>query len=405
MNKKIVGFYLPGLGISGGIHIVLKWAYYLSDSYNVYIVIPSNEQNVQIPFLKMEESKNIKIINHNEGKGINFDILFATWWTTTFSIIELNAKKYGIFLQAWESQFYEKNEKIKRNFEKIIDSHLIIVTIANWLKNLVLNEFNYNDKIINCVLNGLDKKVWNKNISPKINKQKAKIRFLVEGPVNDPRKNIKKTLDLLNRLDVEYIWVGALLDDSLTNSNCIGKFTKIPYKEMPEIYKSCDVLVKASNAEGMFGPPVEMMSTGGITLAWDVEGSEEYLIHMYNAILVPLNDWETLAEWILWIIENPIQLSYLKENALRTVEKIPDWDFLGLEINTTIESILSTDKDFSNFKDKIKIIKDEYDKIYKIKFSQKLILKLKNILSKNKYILILSRMLYKKFNTVKLFLL
>ena len=60
---------------------------------------------------------------------------------------------------------------------------------------------------------------------------------------------------------------------------------------MPPIYGSADVLVKASNAEGMFGPPLEMFSTGGTAVAWHVQGAEEYMSDRYNSLLVPMNSW------------------------------------------------------------------------------------------------------------------
>ena len=48
---------------------------------------------------------------------------------------------------------------------------------------------------------------------------------------------------------------------------------------MYEIYNQCDVLLKMSKVEGVFGPPLEMMACGGTCVVGNVSGYDEYCVH------------------------------------------------------------------------------------------------------------------------------
>src|SRR5690606_34571275 len=127
-------------------------------------------------------------------------------------------------------------------------------------------------------------------------------------------------VQLLERLKVPYSWVGAIVDHSLVGPNCRQVEVQVPYQRMPAVYADSDVLVKASNAEGMFGPPLEMFATGGTAVSWDVQGAEEYMADRYNCRLVPMNSWTRLTEAILEMVEDPGRVRTLQENALATAE-------------------------------------------------------------------------------------
>ena len=109
---------------------------------------------------------------------------------------------------------------------------------------------------------------------------------------------------------------------------------------MPRVYGSADVLVKASNSEGMFGPPLEMFATGGTAAAWHVQGAEEYMSDRYNSYLVPMNSWPRLTEAILELADSPDRVRVLQENALATAETWPTWEDQADQIVATIESLV-----------------------------------------------------------------
>ena len=110
---------------------------------------------------------------------------------------------------------------------------------------------------------------------------------------------------------------------------------------MPQIYGSADVLVKASNSEGMFGPPLEMFATGGTAVAWHVQGAEEYMADRYNSragadeLLAPVCRGRPRTGRRPRAGPVPLQ-----ENALATAESWPTWEDQADQILATIESLV-----------------------------------------------------------------
>lgn len=336
---KKIGFVLPSLTISGGIHIVLRWSFIinkhkLADSY---IIVPDFHGNSTIPFLKPEEAAHIKIISLSQAYFLSFDFIFATWWLTIKDAIDLRTSGIGLFLQAFEGQFYPWNDREQYLFEIIIQSCPYILTISNWLQQTV-SSMKKGAGRVECILNPLDFLFWHEKI-PRFPKNLSKPRFLIEGPVSDTRKNIPQTIEIFERLGVEYIWVGANTEKHMVGDNCIAVLDKVKYEDMPSVYHSCDVLVKLSTAEGMFGPPLEMFACGGTAIVFDVEGSEEYMTHMYNSILVPMNDFYSVEQWIIRISDDKALLLKLKENAFASARRIPSWEQAVDQMKAVIDTL------------------------------------------------------------------
>jgi hypothetical protein len=214
-----------------------------------------------------------------------------------------------------------------------------VITTAHWLEQHIQRHYAFDSKQTSCVLSGLDKTLW-KPVAREPLSGRRRVRFLVEGPVIDPRKNAARTVRLLEELGVPYRWVGSVVDPTLVGPNCFGVEQQVPYRQMPQVYASADVLVKASNSEGMFGPPLEMFATGGTAAAWHVQGAEEYMSDRYNSYLVPMNSWSHLTEAIRELADDPDRVRILQENALATAEAWPTWEDQAEQIVATIESLV-----------------------------------------------------------------
>jgi hypothetical protein len=253
---------------------------------------------------------------------------------------ELNADHHAWFMQAYEAQFLEWNSPVQADLDELAASRMNVITTAQWLQQHILRHYNVEPKQTFCVLSGLDQGLWKPQPRPPLRAGGRPVRFLVEGPIIDPRKNVAQSLRLLEELGLDYRWVGSVVDRSRVGPNCRGVDEQVPYHRMPQVYGSADVLVKASNSEGMFGPPLEMFATGGTAAVWHVQGAEEYLADRYNARLVPMNSWSRLAEAIHELAHDPEQVRSLQENALATAEAWPSWEDQADQIVATIESLV-----------------------------------------------------------------
>jgi glycosyltransferase involved in cell wall biosynthesis len=345
MAVKRIGIALPMLGISGGINIILNWGVILARAgYEVEIILPPQEMDRDFPFLGEQDSRLLRKVSLPEARGRRYHTAIATWWACLPWLADLEAEHYVWFMQAFEAQFFSPHAEEQAKFDELVSSQMNVIAIAPWLQRLAERHYNLEPKRTFCVLNPLDKSLWRPMARVPLRKGRRPVRFLVEGPSTDPRKNIVPTVRLLERLKVPYSWVGAIVDRSATGPHCRWVEEQVPYRRMPSIYADSDVLVKASNAEGMFGPPLEMFATGGTAVCWDVQGAEEYMADRYNCRLTPMNSWTRLAEAILELAENPDQVRTLQENALATAEAWPTWDDQADQILATIEALVPFDR-------------------------------------------------------------
>ena len=341
MAVRRIAIILPGLGINGGINIVLNWALILAKSGDhIDLILPSRHEGFNIPFLSDDDGRLLQTTSVNEARCHHYHAAIATLWTTIATMVELNADHYAWFMQAYESQFLELNSPVQADFDELVASQVNVITTAHWLEQHILRHYNFEPRRTFCVISGLDKAVWKSMPREPLQPGGRPVRFLVEGPLHDPRKHVVETLRLLERLGMTYKWVGATVDPSLTGPNCCGVEERVPYHRMPEIYGWADVLVKASNSEGMFGPPLEMFATGGTAAVWNVQGAEEYMADRYNSRLVPMNSWVRLAQAVVELANDPAQVRTLQENASVTAMAWPTWDDQAEQIRTTIASLV-----------------------------------------------------------------
>ena len=342
MAVRRIGILLPMLGISGGINIVLNWAVILAKSgYHLDIILPRSAVRSKVPFLSEEDSALLHLISEPEARRHRYHSVIATWWAGISFLAELKADHYCWFMQAFEGQFFPVDIPEQAEFDEMVASQMNVITTAHWLQQHILRHYHFEAKQTFCVISGLDKSLWKPASRPALGPGRRPVRFLVEGPVSDPRKNTAQAVRLLEGLKVSYRWVGANVDRSLIGPNCHGVEENVPYQHMPRIYGWADVLVKASNAEGMFGPPLEMFATGGTAAAWHVQGAEEYMADRHNALMVPMNSWPKLAEAVVEMAEDPGLVRDLQENALATARAWPTWEDQAERILGTIESLAS----------------------------------------------------------------
>jgi hypothetical protein len=107
-----------------------------------------------------------------------------------------------------------------------------------------------------------------------------------------------------------------------------------------EIYRSCDVLLKLSTVEGMFGPPLEMFHCGGTAVVFDVTGHDEYIVDNENSRVVSTNDLDGVVKTIRTLLNDRSELARLKAGALRTAQAWPQWEDASAKFSDWIRDCL-----------------------------------------------------------------
>ena len=313
-----IAFLMESPDISGGTYVIFEHAIHaIKLGEDVSII---TEVKVDMRILEWHaEAKTLNWLMYNELENIKFDIVFATWWKTVFLLPKVNAKTYAYFVQSIESKFYPEFEQpLQRLVESTYILNLPIITEATWIQDYLQDEYG---AFVNLVHNGARKDLY-KQIEKRTS---GTLRVLVEGPLGISFKNVEKTISLCLKSKADEVWL--LTSSEVDSYKGVDKvFSKIPITETGKVYNSCDVIVKLSYVEGMFGPPLEMFHCGGTAIVYNVTGHDEYIVHGKNGIVVSRDDENTVIKEINNLKDNPKYLKALKDGAIQTATDWLDWN-------------------------------------------------------------------------------
>jgi glycosyltransferase involved in cell wall biosynthesis len=316
---KIV-FTLGSATVGGGTNVIFEHATRLVDEgEDVYII--TNEPVQPEDYSWHSSAHKLKWITYEDLDDYNFDIAIGTWWRTIYEMYRIKAKKYFYFVQSIESRFYddEENRGVKFLAELTYSLGLNVITEATWIKEYLKHNYGIDALLVK---NGIKKDVF--TLDGDIYDKCDGLRVLVEGPINVPFKNVPKTIELVKKSKAKEVWL--LTSSQIESYEGVDRlFSNIPVKDCAKIYRSCDVIVKLSYVEGMFGPPLEMFHCGGTCIVYDVTGHDEYIVDKYNGFVVNSGNEDEVVEKINELCDNPKLLNKLKKNAIKTAEKWPSW--------------------------------------------------------------------------------
>nr|WP_206380362.1 glycosyltransferase [Vibrio kanaloae] len=329
--KKIC-FLVGSMGISGGTYVIIQHASYLKEQgYEVFMAVqsPFNENT-----LKWHDKANqLNCVSFDEAKLAEYDLVIATWWKTAIHLHEFKSQHFGYFIQSIESKFYPSEQvELREYVDATYKLPVHMVTEASWIKDYLKKQFDQNASLVK---NGIRKDIYNT-----INKEKrVGFRVLVEGHFGVPFKNTALAIKLAKQANVSDIWV--LTGSPIKWLPGVSKvFSQIPMSETANIYKKCDLIIKLSTVEGMFGPPLEMFHCGGTAIVFNVSGHDEYIVDNYNACIVKDNNVDDVVRFIQELKENTDKLNTLKHGALTTANSWPDWDSSSKKFSEWVKQIL-----------------------------------------------------------------
>jgi hypothetical protein len=307
--------------ISGGTNVILEHALGLTQrGHTVSIVteLPFDRERLAWKPAAME----LPLLTHADCRGRKFDISIATWWRSVFDLPHVPARWYAYFCQSIESRFFPPQDAdLKALAEYTYRQPLPIVTEASWIARFLREHFG---RECTLVLNGIDKRIFGLDGPALAARPGAGIRVLVEGPLGVPFKRVEETIALCRQAGMRDIWL-------LTASPCdqypgVSRVcAKVPMPEVGAVYRACDVLVKLSTVEGMFGPPLEMMHCGGTAITSDVTGHDEYMRHGENGIIVRRGEEIEVIQYLRALERDRTFLDQLKAGARQTAAAWPDW--------------------------------------------------------------------------------
>ncbi len=366
MNKERICFLVGSMAISGGTYVIVQHAAYLHDNgYDITLA-------VQEPFTVQtlawhDHASRLRCVPIEAARSETFDLVIATWWKTALELRHFNAPRYAYFVQSIESRFYPADEVPLR---KLVDATYQLpsayVTEAAWIRDHLATGYGHE---VALVRNGIRKDVY-RTMGPTMaprdpNRQP---RVLVEGHFGVSFKNTALGVRLAREAGAKDIWV--LTGTPVKWVPGVSRvFSRVPMTLTPEIYRSCDILIKLSTVEGMFGPPLEIFHCGGTAIVFDVTGHDEYIVDGQNACVVRRGDMDGVVAMLRHLLGDRAELEKLQAGALKTAEGWASWDESSAAFRNWVESALAgstvdrevltelSDKAFSDY------VRDEQERL------------------------------------------
>lgn len=323
--------------ISGGTNVIFEHAKRLKRRrHKVYVITDDPVTPEQLDW--HSEARDLIWKTYDQVGDNSFDIVIATWWKTALYLHRVNAKRLVYFVQSIESYFYPAEEKPLRNLvESTYTLPVSFITEASWIKRHLDSEYGRQAYLVR---NGIQKeiyKLYGPSEAPRI---PGGLRVLIEGPLGVHFKNVERTVELCRESEADELWL--LTSSAVTHYAGVDQvFSRVPVEKTAEIYRSCDVIVKLSRVEGMFGPPLEMFHCGGTAITYDVTGHDEYLRDKKNAFVLPMEDEVGVVDCINRLKRSPELLNNLKAEAISTAENWPAWEQASLAFEDALTDILA----------------------------------------------------------------
>jgi len=328
-NKKTVLFVCAYNAISGGTIMVFEHAYRLKlRGIEAYITFRHTDD--ETPYSAFPHYSDVNIIEYGSQK--KFDFVVATFWTTVYDLIDFEAKHYAYFCQCDERLFY-KGDDIKRFWveQTYSANSLHVVASADLLSTNLKDEFASESQHVPY---GINISNFHRIKRP----ERDRIRILIEGPGKALFKRVRDSFEVTNEISNVEVWYVTYDGYVAPDWKSDKVFKKVPYYQMPEIYQSCDILIKMSEVESFGLPNLEMMACGGAVITTAFTGHEEYAIDGKNSFVVPIGDVEAARIKVLELIANPELRKKFGENGIKTAQA-RDWNILKPDFADALEKI------------------------------------------------------------------
>lgn len=333
-----IAFFIGSPDISGGTYVIFQHALHAKlIGHDVTLVCLYPYEPKATPWHPaLNELRFVQIQSLGDE---HFDLAIATWWRTATELHAIHADQYAYFVQSIESRFYPSRDVPLRRFvDSTYDLGLPSVTEAVWIKDHLAE---YHGSRAQLVRNGIRKDLYSLDgHAVAARRKRGELRVLVEGPFGVFFKNVGTSLRLARRSKADETWLLTSTDINWY-PGVSRLFSRVPVNDAGSIYRSCDVILKLSYVEGMFGPPLEMFHCGGTAVVYDVTGHDEYIKHDHNALVLKRDDVKGVVNALDRLRDDPSLLDRLKGNAIDTAANWPDWEHSSAEFERALGHFMS----------------------------------------------------------------
>lgn len=329
-----IAFLIHRSTLGGGTYVVYQHALHLSEAgHDVTIVTLVRES--PLADIWHPAIPKLQFAHIDDCEQFDFDIVFATLWSTMLDMHRVRARRYAYFVQSIESRFYPASAVRRREFiDAIYGWRLPGVTEATWIRDHL--ESHYGTRY-HLVRNGIRKDLYAAQGPSLAPRGGGRPRVLVEGAFSEI-KNTARALAAARAAGGLEVWL-LTTSDIPWYPGVRRLFRSVPVDRVAPIYRSCDLILKLSLVEGMFGPPLEMFHCGGTAVVYDVSGHDEYIVNGRNALVVPMHDEAGVASALRRLAGDADLMASLQRGALETAAAWPSWETSSAEFALAVQAL------------------------------------------------------------------
>ena len=146
---------------------------------------------------------------------------------------------------------------------------------------------------------------------------------------------ILKSFAILNQKGIDFVLTIAGGGTQLSKLKNLAKdldienkvnFTgRIPNTELPKLLQQSNIYISMPITEGVSASLFEAMATNCYPIVTDIVGNKSWIKHRKNGQLVTIDDFEMLAEELIWAFENETYRNHAVENNRLFLEKNVDY--------------------------------------------------------------------------------
>lgn len=251
-------------------------------------------------------------------KNINPDIVHALY-ATSYGIIGAlcGFKPYIITALGTDLLISPQSSKVYRSLLKYAFSKAQFVTVMSDQMKIEAEKLNVPESKVMVLPFGIDPKLFNAN-----QRELDDSKFVVtstrnfETVYNIPHllKAIAKVKDEIPNLQLNLIGAGSLKSEidalvhELELKDIVTFFGKIPQAEVVTVLNQSNVFVSVSLSDGNNISLNEAMACETFCIATDIPANTQWIKHEENGFLVPIDDVDALANYLLVSAKNYDQL-------------------------------------------------------------------------------------------------
>ena len=259
------------------------------------------------------------MFNLKEGDFSKTDVVFATAINTAININRLNLKSANLLylIQDYENWDFSDDVVIstyKYNMKKI--------AVSRWLKDLV---YEKSGQFCAYVPNAIDFNVFH-TVNPIDSTSRKYITFLYH---ENERKGCTYAIELIKRIHTMYPYIGICMFGAISRGKEIPSYVEYVEKangnKLLKIYNKTKIFVCTSLVEGFGLTGAESMACGAALVTTKTNGSDEYAVDGYNALVSAPRDVEGMFKNIKRLMDDEAYRVYLAQNGVNTIRKF-SWD-------------------------------------------------------------------------------